>query len=81
MIICGSCVYEPDKDLQKYQAIYILGRLRIVLQPVGANLLTCPKCGLTCARPGFKRTERSEKTERIRKSDTRVEQLKQLFHH
>ena len=81
MPVCGSCIYEPDKDLQKYEAIYILGRMRIVMQPVGANLFSCPKCGLTCARPDFKRTERSTRIATARKTDMRMEQLKRLFHH
>ena len=81
VLTCGSCTYEPEEDLGKYLAVYVKGQMRIMMEPLGANLLVCPKCGVTASRPGFRRSERSAKQERNRKSDLRVAQLKQLYGH
>jgi len=42
--VCVNCVYEPGKDLGKYEAIYKNGRLRIKLKAISATLFICPKC-------------------------------------
>jgi hypothetical protein len=80
-LTCVNCVYEPNKDLGKYVAIYKHGRLRIRLDPITHTLFICPKCKSQHISPEFKVEDMKGDVRRLRqKHAQRVQMLKALYH-
>ena len=81
-LCCVNCVYEPKKDLGKYETIYKNGRMRIKLQvlPGTTTLYICPKCrdeGRESMHIGLDfKDPKADKRIRERKRQKRLELLK-----
>jgi hypothetical protein len=82
---CVNCVYEPNKDLGKYEAIYKNGRMRIKLRAISATLYVCPKCqdeGRESMHIGLDfKDPKADKRIRQRKQQKRHELLKAMHKH